>query len=204
MNARITTPNISESDSSSSADARVQRSRARIIQASIDLIAEEGAGSLTVDAIAERSGVAKSTLYRHWTSIDALILDVFRAAVPPVLETDADASFEEALRAQVALVGDTLTDPKWIRLLPDLLALRQQYPEIGELADQDRAEKQAALADILESGAAQGFLPPQLDIVTVAATLLGPMVMCALFGEPERIQEVGAFTVDRFLDSYRH
>ena len=189
-------------DSSWIGDARIQRSRTRIIQAAIDLIAQDGARALTVDAIAERSGVAKSTLYRHWPSIDALILDVFRAAAPKLVEPDPEASFEEALRQQVVSVAATLTDPQWIRLLPDLLALRQQYPEIGELADSDRLQKQAALASILASGATEGLIPAGLDITTVAAVLLGPMVLCALFGEPERIEEVGSFAVDRFLDSY--
>lgn len=146
--------------------------------------------------------MAKSTLYRHWPSIDALILDVFRTAAPDLVEPDPEASFEEALRQQVVSVAATLTDPQWIRLLPDLLALRQQYPEIGELADSDRSQKQAALASILASGAADGLIPADLDITTVAAVLLGPMVLCALFGESERIEEVGSFAVDRFLDSY--
>jgi len=187
---------------SGSADARVQRSRSRIIQATVDLIVEHGASAVTVDAIAERSGVAKSTLYRHWPSVDALILDVFRAAVPETVEPDPSASFEDALRQQVASVARTLTDPQWVRLLPDLLSMRTQFPELGEVADHDRAQKQAALAEILAAGAAQGRVPDGLDITTVAAALLGPMVMCALFGETDRIDEVGTFAVDRFLGSY--
>lgn len=186
-----------------SANARVQRSQARIIEASIDLIVENGTRALTVDAIAERSGVAKSTLYRHWPSIDALMLDVFRAAIPQMVASDPDASFEDALRQQVSAVAEVLADPKWIRLLPDLLSLRHQYPAIGELADKDRAEKQAALSTILARGADQGLVPENLDVANVVAVLLGPMVMCSVFGEPERIDEVGAFAVERFLESYR-
>ncbi|MCO5314491.1 MAG: TetR/AcrR family transcriptional regulator, partial [Microthrixaceae bacterium] len=100
----------------SSENARVQRSRARIIEASIDLIVEEGAQALTVDAIAERSGVAKSTLYRHWRSIDALVLDVFRAAVPPTVTPDPSATFEAALRDQVAAAARSLADPRYVQL----------------------------------------------------------------------------------------
>ncbi len=201
MNARLAAkpspaPHLTE-------DIRVQRSRARIIQASIDLIVDDGARALTVDAIAERSGVAKSTLYRHWPSIDALILDVYRAAIPQTVAPDPAASFEDALRQQVASVADVLADPRSIRLLPDLLSLRHTHPELGELADEDRAQKHAALASILTRGAAQGSVPDDLDLNTVGAMLLGPMVMCALFGEPERINEVGAFAVERFLASYR-
>lgn len=193
----------SESEQGWSSNARVQRSRARIVQAAIDLIVEHGAGALTVDAIAERSGVAKSTLYRHWSSVDDLMLDVFRAAIPRTVELDPCTTFDDALRQQVASVAETLGDPQWIRILPELLSLRHQYPEIGELAERDRAAKQAGLAEVLAAGAVAGRVPANLDIPTVAAVLLGPMVMCALFGEPERIDDVGAFAVERFLDSYR-
>lgn len=201
MSARTAIP--SGPEAAPPTNARVQRSRSRIIEASVDLIVEEGANALTVDAIAERSGVAKSTLYRHWRSIDALILDVFRAAVPPAIEPDPSASFEQALRRQVAAVAESLADPRYIRLLPDLLALRTHYPELGELADRDRAHKEATLAGILALGAEEGLIPPDLDVRTVATVLLGPMMSCALFGEPERIDAVGAFAVDRFIDSYR-
>lgn len=156
-----------------------------------------------MDAIAKRSGVAKSTLYRHWPSITDLILDVFRSAVPGTVEVDSEAPFEEALRQQVASAAELLADPQWVRLFPDLLSLRHQYPELAELADRTRTVKQAALRDILASGAAQGRVPGDLDVDIVVATLLGPMVMCAVFGEPERIDEVGAFAVERFLGSYR-
>lgn len=189
-------------ETGSSSNARVARSRARIIEASIDLIVESGANAVTVDAIAERSGVAKSTLYRHWRSIDDLLLDVFRSAMPPPFEPDPDASFEDALRQQIAAVAESLADPQYVRLVPDLMALRQQYPDFGELADRDRAQKEATLAAILETGAAQGRVPADLDIRTVVAVLLGPMITCALFGEPERVSQVGTFALERFLDSY--
>ena len=192
-----------DAESPPSENARVQRSRARIVEASIDLIVEDGAHALTVDAIAERSGVAKSTLYRHWRSIDALVLDVFRAAVPPTLEPDPSASFDQALHLLVATVAESLADARYVRLLPDLLALRSQYPELGELADRDRAKKEANLAAILAMGAAEGRVPADLDVRTVASVLLGPMTSCALFGETERIETVGEFAVERFIDSYR-
>lgn len=202
MSAKTAEQEAAPGDASWTPSARVKRSQARIIQASIELIVADGARALTVDAIAERSGVAKSTLYRHWPSIDALILDVFRAAIPETVEPDPTASFEDALRQQVATVAKALADPQWVRLLPDLMGLRHQYPGLGALADHDRAQKEAGLASILATGAAQGLVPEGLDTATVAATLLGPMVMCALFGEPERIDEVGTFAVERFLDSY--
>ncbi|MBN2623081.1 MAG: helix-turn-helix transcriptional regulator, partial [Acidimicrobiales bacterium] len=49
-------------------DPRIERSREQILAAAIDLLREVGYGGLTIEAVAARSGVAKSTIYRHWSS----------------------------------------------------------------------------------------------------------------------------------------
>ena len=54
---------------------------------------------------AERSGVAKSTLYRHWSSVPELLIDVMRANVPPPVSIDLGAGFEAALRSSCNLTG---------------------------------------------------------------------------------------------------
>ncbi|MDO9175716.1 MAG: helix-turn-helix domain-containing protein, partial [Actinomycetota bacterium] len=58
------------------------RSRACLLAAATELLVETGVRGVTVDAVAERSGVAKSTLYRHWGSVQELLVDVMRANVP--------------------------------------------------------------------------------------------------------------------------
>src|SRR5690606_191899 len=47
-------------------DARVARSRATVLRTATDLLVEGGPSAVTIDAIVARSGVAKSTIYRHW------------------------------------------------------------------------------------------------------------------------------------------
>ena len=52
-----------------------------ILQATIDLLTEVGVDGTTTNAIAERSGCSKGTIYRRWPSRDELILDALRSAV---------------------------------------------------------------------------------------------------------------------------
>ena len=47
-------------------DPRVLVSRERVLTATLDLLVEAGLGELTIDDISRRSGVAKTTIYRHW------------------------------------------------------------------------------------------------------------------------------------------
>ena len=63
-------------------DARVARSRAAVLRAATDLLVEGGPSAVTIDAIVVRSGVAKSTIYRHWASRDDVLLDVMESCAP--------------------------------------------------------------------------------------------------------------------------
>lgn len=183
-------------------DPRIARSRAKLIAAGRELLVEAGASALTVDAVAERSGVAKSTLYRHWPSRSALVLDVFRAVMPVTDPVDASLPFEVALRAHVRAVAATFADPEWASILPALLALCQEFPEIEELTQVDHDRQLQAFADLLDLGVAQGRVPTGLDPNIVAAVLTGPSFTLGLIGDADRSLQAAEYALDRFLGSY--
>jgi AcrR family transcriptional regulator len=57
------------------ADERVRRSKQAVLATTYQLLTEAGISGLSVDEVARRSGVAKTTIYRHWPSRSALVLD---------------------------------------------------------------------------------------------------------------------------------
>ncbi len=60
-------------------DPRIVRTRATVVAAATELLATEGIGRLTIDAIAQRSGVARSTIYRNWPERADLLLAAFES-----------------------------------------------------------------------------------------------------------------------------
>lgn len=62
-------------------DPRVARSRTAVIAATLDLLAERGITATTIEAVAERSGVAKTTIYRQWDRQPELVLDAIGTTV---------------------------------------------------------------------------------------------------------------------------
>ena len=54
-------------------DPRVARTRATVLGAAIDLLAERGYSGFSVEGVVERTGIAKTTLYRHWPTRDDLL-----------------------------------------------------------------------------------------------------------------------------------
>ena len=60
-------------------DPRIERSRQLILHAALEELGDVGYGAFTVESVAARSGVAKSTIYRHWSDKLALIADAFQS-----------------------------------------------------------------------------------------------------------------------------
>lgn len=58
------------------ANPRVRRTRERILAAARELLAEAGPAGLTYSVLAERAGVTRQTLYRHWATRPALLADL--------------------------------------------------------------------------------------------------------------------------------
>ena len=75
---------------------RSARVREAVLAATIDAIADEGFASLTVDDVARRAGVHKTTVYRRWATSEALVLDA-------LLERSAE---QVAVPDTGSLVGD--------------------------------------------------------------------------------------------------
>ena len=183
----------------SNVDPRVPRSRAKLLAAALDLLVESGAHSVTVDAVAERSGVAKSTLYRHWASRTELLADVLETNAPTIPQPPMDQGFATAFRALVTQLGQISADPAWKRVFPALLSLRRELPEVDSVATADTSQKLAVLASVLNLGVAEGAVPDGVDVELVALQLLGPFAFSTLVGSEVSQDALVDDLVQRFL-----
>lgn len=188
---------------SSGAAAVKGRSRAKLLDAATRLLVRGGPQGVTVDAVAEQSGVAKSTLYRHWRSVDELLIAVVRENMPEPSAIDLTRGFESALRDWMQQAVVALSAPDWPRILSAMLELRTKSPEMAALLEVDFEDKLVTIAAILELGAAEGVLPAGLDPRLVTQTLVGPVVLAALSGDLTRTADLSDYVVERFLASYR-
>lgn len=159
---------------------RVARSRANVLQAATELLVESGPRSVTVDAVVEASGVAKSTLYRHWSSRTELLIDVIRCSSPRLEAPDRGRGFEPALRSYLAAAAASFADPDWVRIFPSVASLRTSIPELDELFAEDIAEKKRAMDELLSLGVAERMIPTAIDFDDAASMLIGPIFFAAL------------------------
>src|SRR5262245_58993441 len=111
-------------------DPRIERSRELVLRAAIEELGAAGYGGLSIESVAARAGVAKSTIYRHWPDRVSLIADAFEAAhqhsVPPVEGLSARQSLELMLRH----VAEVVVDPAFSAPIPALIEGAERDPQL--------------------------------------------------------------------------
>lgn len=155
-------------------DPRIARTRAAVLAATLELVASEGFAGLTIDLISKRCGVARTTIYRHWPSLGALVFDAVAndASEAPFEQTDdAWADVERAVHALAARLRGT----EWGRILPALIDAASRDPEIRELQSQRSAERRGALADLIERAKREGTIAPGTDTPLLVELLTAPL-----------------------------
>lgn len=183
-------------------DARIVRTRANVLRAATDLLVEGGPSAVTIDAVVARSGVARSTIYRHWDTRDDVLLEVIESCAPQVEPPDPSLDFETALRDLMAELRRMLDDPEWARVLPALLTLRTQQHGIADLEQRLEARQEDAVEAVLRRGVAEGRLPDDVDLEQATALLAGPLVFAMLMDKPAIDATFCDLVVDGFLATY--
>ena len=155
-----------------------RRSRAdkAILDATRELLAEAGVRKLTVESVAARSGVAKTTIYRRWRGKNELALAVLIDMVETVVATpDLDATREELVAfvdAAVTILGKTLMG----RVMQGLVSDLATDPELAS-AFRERvvAMRIDEMRRLVERGVARGDLRPDADFELMHELLFGPV-----------------------------
>jgi AcrR family transcriptional regulator len=145
------------------------------MEATIALMVERGVHAVSVDAIAERSAVAKTTVYRHWPTREALILAAWSTLAPIDTGTPTGDLREQVETTAIAFAQRIGTSPMSV-LLPDLLALARRDPGMRAVYDELLRARRRPVADVISGAVVNGLLPTDTDAELVAELILGPIV----------------------------
>ena len=175
--------------------ARSDEARRKVMSATTELIVERGVGSVSIEEVATRSGVAKTTIYRHWPERASLILDTVRSHFEHIgapdtgrLRSDLEAYFGQMHRRDLSgRVGD---------IMPSIIEAAGRDPEMAALVDRFGQERERALMRIIERAKDRGELGSDLDTETLMGTIVGPIV----FQKVVRRRPLTAEYVDACLD----
>ena len=155
-------------------DSRVERSRHAVLTVALELLSEGGVGGFSVDEVARRSGVAKTTIYRHWPTRETLVVDACSrlSAEQQIPDT---GSLEGDLTAILTNIAHLLQTANWSAVLPSIIDNAERDPEFAELVSQIQRGHAAPLREALQRATRKGELPARTDLSTTVAALLGPL-----------------------------
>jgi AcrR family transcriptional regulator len=170
----------------STTDPRIERSRELVLAATLDLLGEIGYGDLTIEAVAARSGVAKSTIYRHWPDGKlALVTEAFTEMKQANYTPPPPGPVHERVTVFLAELASSIKDPTWrTACLPALIDASARDPDVAKLSCQLAETGNGRLIDLLDEARANGELPATTDTALLADALAGPILLRALFHRP--------------------
>ena len=105
----------------SAIDPRIERSRRVILAAALDELGELGYGGFTIESVASRAGVGKSTIYRLWPDRLALIADAFGLLHESAAPDLSSGSMRDKLERILRHVAEVVADSPFGACLPALL-----------------------------------------------------------------------------------
>ncbi len=179
-------------------DPRVVRSRAAILDATVASVLERGIDGSSVEDICARSGVARTTVYRHWDTKPELVLD----ALSQTLRPPKDPTTGDVRDDLVALVGSfarALADGPLARLLTVMAEGATRDAHLAEVHHREARRRHAVVRDVIDRGVSRGQLPTVLDVDHAVAALLGPVVYRVLVAGQQVAPDDVATIVDDVL-----
>ena len=155
-------------------DVRVRRSREKVLGVTAELLLERGFAGASVDEITRRSGVAKTTIYRHWPTRGDLLRDACSSIGTP-LEVPDTGSFEGDATTLVTSLAHLLRSAEWTSVLPSVIDAGERDPEIAAVYSKLQEGYSAPLQSIIQRAMQKGELPKTTDAALLVAALTGPL-----------------------------
>jgi AcrR family transcriptional regulator len=186
-------------------DQRVERSRRAILDATRELLAQDGdVRSLTVEAVAARSGVAKTTIYRRWRdkwelALDAVMIDMLPRFDEPVDVGDTRKELLTFVNSVVRMMASTPMGPAMQGLVSQIAT----DPDLARVYREQVAQPRLTqLAPVIQRGIARGDLRADTEVRLVHELLLGPIFYRLLLSGAPLDRNLGPRLVDAILAGF--
>ena len=175
---------------------RSEEAHRAILAAVVELLSEHGLGGLTIEAVAARAGVGKTTIYRRWETKNELVLEAMEQLRPPGPPPDTGSLLGD-LGALVAVQRQRLEASLLPRVIPRVLGESLEDPDLhAQIVERAVNPIRDILGEIVRRALDRGELREDLDVETmidvlhaspIYALLMARGAIDAVAGVPERV-----------------
>ncbi len=169
---------------------RSEKSHQAILHATIDLLAEQGFDGLSIEGVAERAGVGKTTIYRHWGNKEALVnaaLVELRSTIE--MPRPGDDLYETIIQFLSEIVAVFREHPLAGAILLRLIGEADEHPEMVRGFFQQINQRAGLATEYIINEQLKGEIDPDLDWTMTGSMVAGPLlyqiILNRLMGKPE-------------------
>jgi AcrR family transcriptional regulator len=174
-----------------------------ILDATVDLLAEQGFLGLSIEAVAVRAGVAKTTIYRRWPTKDELLMDAV-ACLKHAHPEPRGESLRDDLIDMLSRMRDAWFEGRFGRVMARLAADGLERPELYRQGrERFVAPRRAQTRRVIERGIAEGVIRGDVDPEWVISLLVSPIISAALTHQDALPRQQIEFIVDTVLAGLR-
>ncbi|MGL5824028.1 MAG: TetR/AcrR family transcriptional regulator [Nocardioides sp.] len=157
-----------------SRDARVTRTRAKVLDATRRIMAGDGLDAVTHQRVATEARVARATMYTHWPNRTALLLDAV-AEMPLPAAAPSTGDLRTDLLSAVEVMTNLLAQPAFVAVLAELIARAEANTGWSEARSRLSERADRPLASLIDNASNDEELGP-INPSTAVALLLGPLL----------------------------
>lgn len=178
---------------------RSEQAEQAIIEATLDLFAEQGFEGVCVEAVAARAGVGKATIYRRWPNKEELLLAALGSMKSPFPEPEG-ASVRDDLVAMLTVMCEDKADPRKARRYALLLGEGGKYPRLmARYKETVVKPRHDAIRALIRRGIETGELRADVDVEIAQLTLTGIVLAKEKSADGELNASFAARIVDEVL-----
>jgi AcrR family transcriptional regulator len=179
-------------------DPRVGRTRVTALETVRAILVEEGWEAVTHLRVAERAGLGRATIYRHWpTRLDLLVDALSQEAL--TIHTLPVGDLRRDLIAELEAFRRELVQRRLGRVLTAMLDRAEWEPEVHRIKAALVDEGMSVLRQVLHAAQSRGELAEDLDIELSIAELVGPLLYQYMFSDDRVTSDPVPAVVDTFL-----
>ncbi len=174
---------------------RSEASRTAILEAAHGFLKTRPIAEISTMHVARKAGVSTATVYRWWSTKEALLLDAFLYAADHEVSLRSNGAPLERLKEYVLQIGRFFTGENGIAVARLLTAIQDNSALRKQFLKRVYSPRDTDMRALVQEAIAERQLPASMEIGTFLDSIVGPLLIRLLIRH-ERIDE--AFVAEVF------
>ncbi len=154
---------------------QLARTRQLVLDTTLEMLAARGYSTLTTEGISAKCGVARSTIYRHWTSVADIAMEAFLQIIGPPPPLPQTGNVRTDLAVAYRRLVDGLANSRWGKLLPAMLEASIRDKEFAQLLYKAFDSRRELGRQSLQKALERAEIPADTNFEWLLDSITGPI-----------------------------